>query len=175
MCPFSSGISLASILLATSDPGRACRLSGGSRKVRARNRMARSRADGSLVAPVRRERPWARFHKHNHPPKRSRTVTGPPRAPTRALPGPPARPQARANARAREPPRNRCSAHQHRGRPLADGNTRAARARVTHLRLTLQLGLVHRCRSPAELKRRARTRTCAYRSPRIDRGRTLLT
>lgn len=26
---------------------------------------------GSLVAPVRRERPWARFHKHNHPPKRS--------------------------------------------------------------------------------------------------------
>ena len=46
--------------------------------------------------------------------------------------------------RAREPPRNRCSAHPHRGRQLADGNTRAARARVTHLRLTLQLGLVHR-------------------------------
>ena len=133
------------ILLATSD--RTCVSAVGGR---ARNRAWRGaeRVRGSLVAPVRRERPWARFHKHNHPPKRSHchirqtldTASGPgPQRPTRNGNAP-----APGRRRAREPPRNRCSAHPHRGRPLADGNTRAARARVTHLRLTLQLGLVHR-------------------------------
>ena len=124
------------ILLATSD--RTCVSAVGGR---ARNRAWRgaARVRGSLVAPVRRERPWARFHKHNHPPKHSTLRPGP--APNGNGQRRPAGPGRR---RAREPPRNRCSAHPHRGRPLADGNTRAARARVTHLRLTLQLGLVHR-------------------------------
>ena len=126
--------------------GRACRLWGVARGTAWRGA---ERVRGSLVAPVRRERPWARFHKHNHPPKRSHCHIRQTRSTNcvhdRRPPGrrPPTRP-GRRRARAREPPRNRCSAHPHRGRPLADGNTRAARARVTHLRLTLQLGLVHR-------------------------------
>ena len=60
------------------------------------------RVRGSLVAPVRRERPWARFHKHNHPPKRSHchirqtldTASGP--GPQRQRAG-----RARATTRAR--------------------------------------------------------------------------
>lgn len=76
----------------------------------------------------------------------ARTVTSGKHSTLRPGPAPNAQRATRrpGRRRAREPPRNRCSAHPHRGRPLADGNTRAARARVTHLRLTLQLGLVHR-------------------------------
>jgi hypothetical protein len=172
MCPFSSGISLEHPAGHEQSVVRVgCR--GGSRGTAWRG----AGAGGSLVAPVRRERSWARFHKHNHPPKRShchirQTLDI---KHTNCVPGrrPPTRP-GRRRARAREPPRNRCSAHPHRGRPLADGNTRAARARVTHLRLNVTARLSTPRASP-ELKRRARTRTCAYRSPRIDRGRTLLT
>ena len=90
----------------------------------------------------------------------ARTVTSGKHSGQTAFPGrrPPTRP-GRRRARAREPPRNRCSAHPHRGRPLADGNTRAARARVTHLRLnTLQLGLVHRVRLQNLNDERARER-----------------
>ena len=68
MCPFSSGISLASILLATSDRTCVSAVGGVARGTAWRGA---ERVRGSLVAPVRRERPWARFHKHNHPPKRS--------------------------------------------------------------------------------------------------------
>ncbi len=82
--------------------GRACRLWGVARRTAWRGA---ERVRGSLVAPVRRERPWARFHKHNHPPKRSHchirqtldTASGPgPQRPTRNSNAP-----ARATTRAR--------------------------------------------------------------------------
>jgi hypothetical protein len=92
------------ILLATSD--RTCVSAVGGR---ARNRAWRGaeRVRGSLVAPVRRERPWARFHKHNHPPKRSHCHIRPTLESRPLRPGPgrggraPTRPGRRRRARAR--------------------------------------------------------------------------
>jgi hypothetical protein len=141
MCPFSSGISLASILLATSD--RTCVSAvGGSREEPHGEEPSGCAGLSWLlcgVSDLGLDSTSTTIHQN------ARTVTSGKHSGQTAFPGrrPPTRP-GRRRARAREPPRNRCSAHPHRGRPLADGNTRAARARVTHLRLTLQLGLVHR-------------------------------
>lgn len=173
MCPFSSGISLASILLATSD--RTCVSAvGGSREEPHGEEPSGCAGLSWLlcgVSDLGLDSTSTTIHQN------ARTVTSGKQTPQKEKPRPPRRPPTRPGrrrARAREPPRNRCSAHPHRGRPLADGNTRAARARVTHLRLNVTARLSTPRASP-ELKRRARTRTCAYRSPRIDRGRTLLT
>ena len=87
--------------------GRACRLWGVARGTAWRGA---ERVRGSLVAPVRRERPWARFHKHNHPPKRShchirQTLLDSHAArwstAARPGPGPPCPNAARATTRAR--------------------------------------------------------------------------
>lgn len=142
-CVHSAVESPLSILLATSD--HRCGVSGGSREEPHGEEPSVSRAGGSLVAPVRRERPWARFHNHNHPPKRSHCHRAPGRVWRHQSPlalgrvGAPGTPATAATA---------------------DRNTRAARARVTHLRLTLQLGLVHRRVSrtqPTSARERART------------------
>lgn len=147
MCPFSSGISLASILLATSD--RTCVSAVGGSREEPHGEEPSGCAGlswllcgvsdlglDSTSTTIHQNARTVTSGKHSRQSRWSLRVRAPgPHAPTR--PG-------RRRARAREPPRNRCSAHPHRGRPLADGNTRAARARVTHLRLTLQLGLVHR-------------------------------
>lgn len=83
--------------------GRACRVGCGG-VARGTAWRGAERVRGSLVAPVRRERPWARFHKHNHPPKRSHchirqtldTASGPGPQRQRGRAG-----QARATTRAR--------------------------------------------------------------------------
>ena len=136
MCPFSSGISLASILLATSDRTCVSAVGGVARGTAWRGA---ERVRGSLVAPVRRERPWARFHKRNHPPKRSHCHRPPEHGPRAS--------RSRANTTTPRNPHQTAA----RGAPAPGPTTRRrehprrSSAGVPYdLRLTLQLGLVHR-------------------------------
>jgi len=108
-CVHSAVESPLSILLATSDRSCVSAVGGVARGTAWRGA---ERVRGSLVAPVRRERPWARFHKHKHPPKRSHCHirptldTGHCPAGARARPrrqrGPGERDDARARANRRE-------------------------------------------------------------------------
>ena len=159
-CVHSAVESPLSILLATSD--HRCGVSGGSREEPHGEEPSVSRAGGSLVAPVRRERPWARFHNHNHPPKRSHCH--------RAPGGPRVWPHRRtAIAAGGARPRRRTRDPGHRSHRRREHPRRSSAGNTLTTYVTARLSTPTRLQNSTD----ERTRTCAYRSPRIDRGRTL--